>query len=269
MPKININAVEPNARVYITGQVAFSRIASQIDGDELAADNARRATKGLRPIDKPHTRLTLNNCRVDFADPTKPTVAEQYIIENKFYASGTHPELGKTWFTGENKTKNLPAVFCRADEVSKEIVAITPEGELAAGTPVTITLRFFAAQNNIGVSLDSIIVNEKPVRYYSSSAASALAERGFKVVNDADVDAVQARLNANTAVPAPIPAAPTAVPAPAAASYAQPVAPAPAPAPVAAPAPTAAGGIVPPEGYTIDANGRIVPKSSVQGGITL
>lgn len=259
MPTININSVPNGALVYVTGIVEYSRIASHIDGEELAADNAKKVARGMRATDKPHTRLTINHCAIDYANPAAPTIAEQFIAE-RLYVSTVHPDNGQC-YTASNKSRNLPSIYCRENAQSKSLEPVTTAGELSSGVPVTIMLRFFSTNQNSGVSLDSVIVNEKPVKWYSSrdrGAAAALAERGFVITEPVDgaptVNEVREQLSQ------PVPPVP---PAPTAAAY---VPPAPAPA-----APTAAASSlpIPPAGYMYDESGRLVPIGNNQGGIRL
>lgn len=257
---ININSVPSNSKVYINGFVDFCRITSHIDGEELAADNARKVAMGTRGTDKPHTRISISNCSIDYADKDAPTIAEQFIAE-RLYLSTAHPERNQC-YTAANKSRNLPAVYCRDNIKSKTLEPVTLTGELMQGVPVTIVLRFFSTNQNAGVSLDTVIVNEKPVKCYTGtnrSSEAALAERGFEIAAPStcapSVDDVRAQLNAQ---PAPIPApAPTAAPA------------AVAPAPAATSAvPSATNLPTPPAGYMYDENLRIVPIPN-QGGIKL
>lgn len=295
MPTININSIEDNAQVYVTGVVDYSHISHPIEGAELEADNARKVAKGMRTIDKPHTRLTIAHSSIDYANPAAPTLAEQYIAE-KLYTSKAHPEKGDC-LTAMNKSKNLPELYCRDSITSRTLENITIDGELAVGVSVTLILRIFATKQNKGVSLDAVIVNNKPVKWSSGgySIAETLTERGFQIApSSANVNDVRAQLDTNTA-PTPV-AQPVPAPAPAAAPYMQtqpapapvsvtPVTPVPAPvqaapmpaqpvpapaAPVqpAAPQNAAPSLPIPPKGYTYDANGRIVPVAQT-GGIKL
>lgn len=279
MPTININSIQDNAQVYITGVVDYSHISRPIDGEELEADNARKVARGMRIIDKPHTRLAIAHASVNYANPAAPTLAEQYIAE-KLYVSTAHPEKGDC-FTAMNKSKNLPEVYCRTDASSLSLEGVAIEGEIAVGTNVTLILRFFATKQNKGVSLDAVIVNTKPVKWVNGgggySVAETLAERGFQItsapVNVADV---RTQLDANVA-PAPVaqsapaaapymqaqPAPVTPIPAPVAAA---PVQAATAPAPVPAAPQNAAPSLpIPPKGYTYDGDGRIVPIAQTSG----
>lgn len=252
MPNININSIPANSMVYVNGIVDYCRIASQIDGEELKASNARRVSLGSRAIEKPHTTITLRNCSVDYANPNAPTQAELFIAE-KFYASKAHPE-NSPCYTGYNKSKNLPTVYARESLQSSELEKIMPEGEVAPGVPVTIILRFFSSAQNNGVSLDAVIVNEKPIKWFNRNITDgALKARGFTIADNApNVEDVRAQLEAEqpAAVAAPFPAS---APAPAPASYAAPT------VPVSPSLPK------PPDGYGYDAQGRCRPLSELNG----
>lgn len=259
MPTININSVPANSEIYLNGVIDFSHISTRLDGDELKDDNTRRIANRLRAIDKPHSRISITHAYVAYADPNNPTLGEQYVAE-RLYDSQKHPEKGKC-YTALNKSRNLPEVYRRDDANATQLdpVTLTPGSEPASGLNVTLLLRTFATNQNNGISLDAVIINEKNIRFAGSVTANSLMSRGLQISNNAISAAdVTAQLNAPAAAPAP---APTAVPAPtqtyaqpqpAAAPYmtapvaaapvpAAPVAqPAPAPAPVAyAPAPVA------------------------------
>lgn len=273
----NINSVDTNEKVYVSGIVDFSRITAPLTAEELAADNARKSARGMRTVDKPYTHMTISHAVVAYTNPNAPTAAEQYITEKLYNTK--HAEKGLC-FTALNKSRNLPAVYSRENAQSKELEPVSLEGELRPGTPVTVMIRFFSTNQNKGMSLDTVIVNERPVRYFgSTSSASALAEHGFTIVppsTDTDVDAVRDQVQANNAQPTPAPSAPTAAPyaaptpvpaTPAPAAPASVPAPAPTPAPAPAPAPTN-NLPIPPAGYMYDANNRLVPIGAA-GGIQL
>lgn len=285
---ININTIPTGTTVSVTGLVDFSHIKTQIAGEELAAENARRTARGLIPSDKPYTRLNIKNCQVDYLDPNNPTDAEKAIAE-RFFVATKHPEKGQC-YAPVNKSSVLPNVYVRSNAQSKQLERLVLENELAPDVPVTVNVRFYKTKLNTGISLDSVIVNEKPVRYYSSNSEAALTARGFTIVDNPDMDAQTAanRIDAQVIPEAPVPQA---------APYIPPVAEAPVPqeAPTAQPAvnfvqPVPSAPVetttatttnvpssslpTPPAGYTYDENNRIVPISAVEnaqptGGITL
>lgn len=267
---ININSVEPGAQVFLSGVVDYSRIASHIEGEELAADNARKLAKGMRAVEKPHTRLVMAHCKLEYANPAAPTIAERFIAE-RLYKSIAHPDK-EDCFSAVNKSRNLPNLYCRENAVSKQLEPAELTAELAAGTPVTIMLRFFSTNQNAGVSLDTVIVNQKPIRWNTGANAAALAERGFEIITptEAPVDAIRAQLETPVAAAAPsaMPAAPVQ-----AAPYINPTAAAPSAmsaTPAQAVPPVAEPTLpIPPKGYVYDENKRLVPESVIQGGIKL
>lgn len=224
MPTININSIKAGSVVYVNGIVDFSRIATRIEGEELNEDNRRRIANGMRTVDKAHTRLSISNAAIAYADATQPTLAEKFISE-KLYTSKKSPQKGLC-YTGFNKSKNMPEVYCRSNAASDTLEAVNLEGELSSGQSVTLVLRFFATKQNNGVSLDAVIVNNKPVKCGGNSMANTLETRGFKVVpaTEGNVDDIRANL-ANTPAPAPFQANSVAtLPQPTPAPYMQPAA---------------------------------------------
>lgn len=200
---ISLNQLTPNTTVLVRGKLAFSRLAKQIDGEELQKDMQRRQQKGWIPIDKPYTTATINNAQLICPNGQK-SLADTYVEERFFQSKSSH---ASGWsYTANNKGKNLPYI---CEMKGQNAVQIIPESELANGLDVTLVLRVFKGKPNNGLSLDGVIVNE-PIRYYvGNNAGAGLADLGITFV----------------------PAA-----APAAAPVAESAAPAPAPAPAAAPA---------------------------------
>ena len=205
--QINLNSLPVNDIIYVSGLVDFSRITSHIDGEELVRDNERRVKNNMRPDNKPHTRMTISNAAVVCANPSAPTLSEQAIGE-RLYMSKAHPEK-QMCFTAKNKTSSLPAVYSRAHTTVRDLHTVLPEGEIAAGTHVTLILRIFGTQMNNGISLDAVIVDEEPVRFanaLNAASASALSNRGFNIIpaSTEELNAYKAQLaqNANAQQPA-------------------------------------------------------------------
>ena len=296
--QINLNSLPVNDIIYVSGLVDFSRIASHIEGEELARDNERRVKNNMRPDNKPHTRMTISNAAVVCANPAAPTLSEQAIKE-RLYVSKAHPEK-QMCFTAKNKTSSLPAVYSRANTTIRDLHTVLPEGEIANGTHVTLILRIFGTQMNNGISLDAVIVDEEPVRFanaLNAASASALSNRGFNIIpaSPEELNAYKAQLAQNAAAqqsaqptgyatPVQQPAAyatpaqpayaavqqPAAYAAPAQPAQPAPVAPAPAPAAPAGPTgssvtnDTAPSLPVPPPGYAYDANGQLQPTGGIK-----
>lgn len=170
---VNTNQLTPGSTIMIRGLVGFSRIASQISGEELQKDIQRRASKGWNPINRPYTTITIYNAQVLYENPNQKTFADIYADEHLFVSQNADSPGNN--YTAVNKGNNLPYVAVMSDATNAKQIA--PEGELARGLDVTIVLRVFKSPQNNGVSLDGVIVNE-PIRY-REMAGSGLAQRGI------------------------------------------------------------------------------------------
>lgn len=301
MPSININSVSPGSVVYMNGITEFSTITARLEGEALAAADARRVANGLRPIGKPHTSLSVHDVTISYADPSHPTDAELCVAERCF-TSKKHPD-NNLCYMAMNKSQYLPQVYCRDSITSTTLEPVALAGELAPGINVTLVLRFFETKQNNGISLDAVIVNEKPIRYVRAGNAmtNALQARGFTVMpaTEGNVNDYRASLTADAVPVAPVPqpqaapympqAAPAAAPAQQTSNPSMPVQstawsgqPAPnttasaaQPANEEVAAPAAPSLPIPPAGYEYDPSGRIVPigtkpaAAAPAGGITL
>lgn len=164
--------LKPNTDFYVRGELGYSRITSQIAGEELRKSDERRSAKGWLPVNKPYTTATINNAQVLMQNPQAPT-PEEIFAQESLYTS----KKGKGYsFNANNKGKFLPWVGQRNPDGS--VTQITPEGELDNGLKVTLCMRIFAVRNrpNRGVTLDGIIV-EEPIRYYSNNQAGAMLKK--------------------------------------------------------------------------------------------
>lgn len=174
---VNLNQLTPNTTVLVRGVLAYGRLTTKIDGEELKKDMSRRQQKGWIAIEKPYTTATINNAQVIYASgtPQQKTPAEVYVEEH-FYQSRAQQATGWS-YTANNKGRNLPYI---CEQKGNQAIQVIPEGELANGLDVTMVLRTFKGRPNNGLSLDGIIVNE-PIRYYKGEGAG-LADRGITFV---------------------------------------------------------------------------------------
>ena len=169
---IKLDSVQADTVVCIRGKVSFSKITAPFEGKALADRNARAQQKGMTPIDKPYTTLTLTNAFVVYKNANQPTLIEQWA-EGALKIYAKNPAAGK-YFTGINKGNNLPLVAVVENGKATEV---QPKGELANGLDVTLMMRVF--QSNVldengnkhnGIYMHGILVNE-PIRYYNSGKA--------------------------------------------------------------------------------------------------
>jgi hypothetical protein len=211
-PKISTDDIPDNEVIFVTGTVEFSRIRSRLEGEELKEDNARKIKNGMIADDRPHTSLSISNASVIPANPGALTVGEQYI-QQRFYTSPKNPQKGLN-FTGKNRGNSLPVVYAR--EAAEKITEIIPEGELAAGQRVMLTLRCFGSKKpgvHKGISLDGVICEETP-KYFvpgmNTAVLNSLQSRGLTVTSASPevIAAHKANLAATAAASSPAVQAP-------------------------------------------------------------
>jgi hypothetical protein len=240
--QVHATQLTPNTTVHIKGKLTYSRLAKLVDGEDLARVDQQRIANGMQPIGRAHTSVNLSEAEVVFADPANPTKEETFVQERRFI-SAKHPEHGQS-YSMDNKSLNLPIVGVKNADGTVEQVIL--EGDLAAGLEVTLVLRVYKPKGytNCGLSLDLVLLHEKP-RYYNAGVnTSELAARGIiftappKQVSGAEAAAAAAPAAAVAAAGLPAGTDPnTGLPAPAPAVAAVPATPpVMQPAPVAAPA---------------------------------
>lgn len=175
---VQLNSLTPGTEFMIRGKLSFSRITSQIAGEELARRIESAKRNGMIPVERPHTTASITNAQVVYKDANNKTPEEIYA-EESLWQSSSHPERGYC-YTAYNKGSYLPRVGTLAGD-GMTVNEIVPENELANGLDVTFVIRVFKpkTQRNNGTSLEGIIVNE-PIRYYDGNAmASALSGHGL------------------------------------------------------------------------------------------
>ena len=165
---IQNNQLQAGTTFAVRGKLAYSRIVSKIEGEELERDIQRRKMKGWIPIERPYTTVTVNSAAVIYKDPNVKTPEEIYA-EESFYTSQAQKAQGFS-YTTNNKGNNLPWIGQMKSDNSSQVDQIYPEGELASGLDVTLIMRVFQGKPNKGVALDGVIVNE-PIRYFNNAQA--------------------------------------------------------------------------------------------------
>lgn len=177
---IDTNKLTPGKLIRIRGNVAYSRLAKQIAGNELAEDMERKRKAGRIPIDRPYTTITICNATILTEGP-QPTLEEQYI-EERLYKSSMERSQGYS-FTINDKGKYLPVVAELDNNNTANQVKMAKE--LASGLDVTLVLRVFKGSPNNGVALHMVLVNE-PVKFYDGGVGAGLEALGitFNPISD-------------------------------------------------------------------------------------
>ena len=178
MSKVNrtVKLNDCTGNVAIKGIVTFSRIKSQIAGDELRRDIERKTKNGSTPITDPYSTISLECAEVVCIDPAHPSNVEIFAAESMFTSSKHRGNC----FQKENKGKFLPRVgIVREDKIEDIILdgelagtVTNPDGSIVDGMHVTVICNVFESKTSVnkGFSVASVIINEAEPRYYQGSS---------------------------------------------------------------------------------------------------
>jgi len=186
---ISTQSLTPGEIFCVRGKLTYGRLAKQIDGEELERDKQRRATRGMRPIERPYTSATITDAYVPLKDKNNPTLEERYAQESLYtsHANGSHGFN----FSAVNRGNRLPWIGVRDPQDPMKIEQLMLPNELASGLDVTLVMRVFQGKPNKGVTLDGVIINEPPRYFASADPTASLSALGITFIP------------AETAAPAP------------------------------------------------------------------
>lgn len=184
MPKnrtVSANQLADNTTFLIRGRVLYSRIRSQVAGEELARQNQRAMQQGRQPRNRPYTTLSICQAEVVRANPNAPMMnPEEIFATESLYTSTTQPNNGLC-YSADNTGNYLPRLCVQEGNMVTELNADEIHGELDNGLLVTMVMRIYnSGKPNKGITLDTIIVNE-PIRFYQGGAAANLEKYGLTV----------------------------------------------------------------------------------------
>lgn len=184
MPKnrtVSANQLADNTTFLIRGRVLYSRIRSQVTGEELARQNQRAMQQGRQPRNRPYTTLSICQAEVVRANPNAPMMnPEEIFATESLYTSTTQPNNGLC-YSADNTGNYLPRLCVQEGNMVTELSADEIHGELDNGLLVTMVMRIYnSGKPNKGITLDTIIVNE-PIRFYQGGAAANLEKYGLTV----------------------------------------------------------------------------------------
>ncbi|MFC9756714.1 hypothetical protein [Streptomyces sp. NPDC056921] len=185
MATISASQLTEGNSILIRGKLGFAVLTRLIQGAELAASDQRKVQNGMSPIGKPHITATIVNAGVQFADPSNPTLEEQFVSERR-YSSKKNPDSGPN-YSIDCRSSTLPIIAIPSATGDGTYDQDESGQELAQGLDVTLVLRVYKPKNfnNRGLALDQVIVHEEP-RYYNAGGVNQaeLAARGI-VLNGA------------------------------------------------------------------------------------
>lgn len=215
MPKnrtVSANQLADNTTFLIRGRVIYSRIRSQVAGEELARQNQRAMQQGRQPRNRPYTTLSICQAEVVRANPNAPMMnPEEIFATESLYTSTTQPNNGLC-YSADNTGNYLPRLCVQEGNMVTELSADEIHGELDNGLLVTMVMRIYnSGKPNKGITLDTIIVNE-PIRFYQGGAAANLEKYGLTVNLQPNRQQAAAPAQAAPAMGGPQPAYPAQAP---------------------------------------------------------
>ena len=157
--------------IYVRGQVVYSRIASHVEGQELAKQNQEAASKGRMPHAKPYTSITIKNPVILDNGKLMPQVMQ--VLQERFYTN----KDGILMFSQESKSPFLPTVVYSslAGDLAGQGIAdrdVPLTGELATGLDVTVGVSLFSKNGFAGFGMNYVLINE-PIKYYTNTGIAA------------------------------------------------------------------------------------------------
>lgn len=190
-PEISFKDLRPGEYAMVKGTITWCRIASFIDGKELADKIERqRQANRMNIIEDPHVSIAIDNAVVigkhDPADPSKiaanGTIEQKYLdnrlfttapsTDSRYQYSGERFSVDERGFNG-----NLPPVFRIGNpakgEDPKTFYQFFPKADLARGTKVIIVMRAYGGRmNNNGMGLRAVLVNETDIQYAGGAGSN-------------------------------------------------------------------------------------------------
>ena len=179
---------QPGDTVMLKGVLTFSRLASWVDGEELAQYNS--SNPGMER-NSPYVTVGLKNPQIVPSDAAGPNAVEQFTL-SKIKPARSGKNAGVPVFYGNrNKPRTgegvLPSVFKRNSDGT--VSQIDMVADLAPDQEVLLLMSYFTfrrGQNEEGsLSIESLIVNsENPAFFGSVDVAKDLQRFGITISGD-------------------------------------------------------------------------------------
>lgn len=175
---VRINELKSGDVFYVAGKVRYSYISKHLEGEALRRSIERQKALGFRrPIEVPHTELTIEDAHVLMKDPRNPTKVETFAKECLYQA--TDRETGRTsWrFSEKSLSKHLPKVLVRREGDPKVYDEVRLEHEPANGLDVTVVVSVYDNKGKLCKKIDTVLINE-PLRYFRNAAVNQPEKQG-------------------------------------------------------------------------------------------
>lgn len=169
--------------ITVTGELAYARLASFIDGEELDRRNAEAQERrpGTDPMGPFVTVSLINPVVLSGNDNDPVNWLNARLTELRFYtpkASSNNPNPALT-FRQNAKAGKLAILpnFFKLDESGTAIVGFDPEGkDLARGQKVSISFNLYATQGGYaGYNLTDVMVHSSEPKFYQPTGPTTVA----------------------------------------------------------------------------------------------
>lgn len=175
MAKLEDLGAKVGDQIIIEGTVAFSEIATRVEGERLARKIERQEKQGFKyPETRPHYALSIVDVAID--PQSQGTPLAQYYGEQVY--TNKDGKLALSLVT----TSNFPPRIYHEQEDGTAVQIEELPAELAVGQKVKVLIQTFASKkfSNMGSSFNALLLPAGEVSYYTNNAASEIEAFGLK-----------------------------------------------------------------------------------------
>ncbi|MDR0592588.1 MAG: hypothetical protein LBG60_04885 [Bifidobacteriaceae bacterium] len=180
----------PKATMVVEGVLAFSRLVTRYEGEDLAKRVASNRQAGQRyPTTEPYYTISVLDPKVVQLGAV-PSLEEQYIAE-RFFAHKTGKNAGRTGFSFDAVANFPPSRYQFLGH--SQFAPIEDDRELDSGLRVRLVFTVFYSEKNQsnGVGLDAVLVMDQ-AKFFEpqtiGSAVETLRGLGLTVVEPAPAE---------------------------------------------------------------------------------
>ena len=191
MAKLEDLGAKVGDQIIIEGTVAFSEVATRVEGDRLARKIERQEKQGFKyPETRPHYALSLVDVAIDPQSQGTPLAI--YYGDERAYTN----KDGKLAMTLETTSNFPPRIYHEQEDGTAVQIEELP-AELAVGQKVKVLIQTFASKKfaNMGSSFNALLLPAGEVKYYVNNASAEIEAFGLKASEAAPVAATKPDTN--------------------------------------------------------------------------
>lgn len=177
--------VKAGDRIIVKGKIAFSEIATRVEGKRLEDKVKRQKARGfMYPDDKPHYAISIVD--VDILPEYKGTPLATY------YGERTYPNKEGKYALSLTSTSPFPPRIFHNREDGKAVRIQELPAEFAVGQEVQVLIDAYQPKNfaRLGSSFSALLLPAGDISYYTDTAASEIEAFGLELVGEEKPEAV-------------------------------------------------------------------------------